>query len=56
VELERLVAADDRVPGVVAALEARDCGGTRGEQVDDLALALVPPLRADDDDARLYGE
>ena len=48
VELEDLVAAHDRVPGVVAALEARDDGRVLGEQIDDLALPLVSPLRADD--------
>ncbi len=46
-----LLAADDqRVAGVVAALESRDRGGALGEQVDDLALALVAPLGPDDDD------
>ena len=52
VELERLAAADDRVAGVVAALEAHDGVGLLGEQVGDLPLALVAPLGADDDDAR----
>ena len=51
VELERLAVADDRVAGVVAALEAHDDVGPLGEQVDDLALALVAPLGADDHDA-----
>ena len=47
----RLDAVDDqRVAGVVAALEADDRLGVVGEPVDDLALALVAPLRADDDD------
>ena len=47
----RLDAADDeRVPGVVAALETDDGLGVVGEPVDDLALAFVAPLRADDDD------
>ena len=46
-----LLAADDqRVAGVVAALEARHRGGAFGQQVDDLALALVAPLGPDDDD------
>ena len=35
-----------RVPGVVPALVARDDGKVRRQQVDDLALALVAPLRA----------
>ena len=37
-------------PGVVAALEAHDARRVVGEPVDDLALALVAPLGADDDD------
>ena len=46
-----LAAADDqRVPGVVSALEARDRGGALRQQIDDLALALIAPLGADDDD------
>jgi hypothetical protein len=36
-------------PGVVAALETRDGGDVVGQPVDDLALALVAPLGADDD-------
>jgi hypothetical protein len=51
VELERLAVADDRVAGVVAALEAHHGVGLLGEQVGDLPLALVAPLGADDDDA-----
>ena len=47
-DLERLAADDDRVPGVRAALVAADDIGFLGEQVDDLALALVAPLRPDD--------
>ena len=36
----------------IAGLVAEPCDGLRtvGEQVDDLALALVTPLGADDDD------
>ena len=41
---------DERVARVVAALEASDGGGALGQQIDDLALALIAPLRADDDD------
>ena len=52
VELELLAVADDRVAGVVAALEAHDRARALGEQVGDLALALVAPLGADYDDAR----
>ena len=47
----RLLLADEqRVTGVVAAAEAHDDVGVAGEDVDDLALALVAPLHADDDD------
>ena len=47
----RLDAADDqRVPGVVAALEADHRLRVVGQPVDDLALAFVAPLGADDDD------
>jgi adenylosuccinate synthase len=48
VELELLAVADDRVTGVVAALEAHDRVGPLGEQVGDLALALIAPLGAND--------
>ncbi len=47
-ELPRLAAADDRVAGVVAALEAHDGIGPLGEQVGDLPLSLIAPLGADD--------
>ena len=47
-DLVRLAVDDDRVPGVRAALVAADEVGVLGEQVDDLALPLVAPLRADD--------
>src|SRR5581483_250465 len=47
----RLLAADHQcVPGVVPALEAHHALGAIGKPVDDLALAFVAPLRADDDD------
>ena len=46
-----LLAADhQRVAGVVAALEAHHALRAVGQPVDDLALALVAPLGADDDD------
>ena len=48
-ELVRLAVGDDRVARVGAALVAADEVRMLGEQIDDLALALVPPLRADDD-------
>ena len=35
--------------GVVPALETGDGGNALGEQVDDLALALIAPLHPDDD-------
>ena len=43
-----LAADDERVARIVAALEAHDHVGPAGEPVDDLAFALVAPLRADD--------
>ena len=46
-ELVGLVADDQRVAGIVAALEADDEIGAAGQPVDDLALALVAPLAAD---------
>ena len=51
-----LLAVDhQRVAGVVAALEAHDRGDALGQQVDDLALALVAPLGADDDEVPGHG-
>ena len=38
---------DQRMAGIVAALEADDDVGLLGQPVDDLALALVAPLGAD---------
>ena len=46
-QLVGLVADDERVAGVVAALEAHDDVGALRQPVDDLALALVAPLGAD---------
>ena len=51
-ELELLVAHEHRVPGVAAALVAGDERVPLGEDVDDLALALVAPLGANDDGCR----
>src|SRR5258707_14959400 len=51
-----LLAGDDqRVAGVVPALEAHHALRAVGQPVDDLALALVAPLRADDDDVARHG-
>jgi hypothetical protein len=41
------IADDEGVAGIVAALETHDDIGTLGQPVDDLALALVAPLRPD---------
>ena len=43
-----LVADDQSVAGIVAALKAHDHVGTARQPVDDLALAFVTPLGADD--------
>ena len=48
-DLVRLVADDDRVPRIGPALVSADHIRALREQVDDLALALVSPLSADDD-------
>ncbi len=40
---------DERVAGIVAALKAHDDVGLLRQPVDDLALPLVAPLGADDD-------
>ena len=44
-----LVVDDHRVTGIVAALVAHHVGVLLRQQVDDLGLALVTPLGADDD-------
>ena len=44
-----LAVDDDRVPGVRPAVVAADEIRVAGKQIDDLALALVAPLGADDD-------
>ena len=49
-KLVGLIADDERVAGVVAALEAHHHIGALRQPVDDLALALIAPLGADDDD------
>ena len=43
---------DQRVAGIVAALEADDDVGLLGQPVDDLAFAFVAPLGADHDNIR----
>ena len=45
-----LVADDDRVAGVVAAVELHDVVDPATQEVGGLALALVAPLGSDDDD------
>ena len=52
----RPAVADDRVAGVVAALEADHHVRVLGEEVGDLPLALVAPLGAHDDDAGHCGK
>ena len=44
-----LAVDDERMAGIVAALEAHDDVGLLRQPVDDLALPLVAPLGADDD-------
>ena len=51
-ELVRLAVRDDRVPGVRPTLVAADEIRMLRQQVDDLPLALVPPLGAHDDGGR----
>ncbi len=55
VQHEVLLADVDRVAGVGAALVAHDPVGALGEHVDELALPLVAPLGADDDDGARLG-
>ena len=49
---KRLTVDDDGVTGVVAALVADDQVHLLGDEVGELALALVAPLGADDDGRR----
>ena len=51
-DLERLVTDDNCVSGVRTALVAAHDVRVLREQVDDLALAFVAPLRPDDDSRR----
>ena len=48
-QLVGLAIDDERMAGIVAALEAHDDIGLLRQPVDDLALPLVTPLGADDD-------
>ena len=47
---ERTVADIDGMPGIVPALITRHDIETLGQKINDLALAFITPLRADDDD------
>ena len=49
-EDDLLLAHDDRVPRIVAALEADDHVRIFGQEIDNFPLALVPPLHADNYD------
>ena len=51
VQLERLAAPHDRVPGVVAALEADHGIRPLGEQIGDLPLSFITPLGANQYDS-----
>ena len=51
-QLVDLAADDERVAGIVTALEPHDDVGLLGQPVDDLALALVAPLGAHDNHVR----
>ena len=48
-QLVGLAVDDERMAGIVTALEAHDDVGLLRQPVDDLALPLVAPLGADDD-------
>jgi hypothetical protein len=48
VQHHALAVVQQRVPGVVSAAVADHDVGVLGEEVDDLALALVAPEQADD--------
>ena len=54
-ELERLAVDDHRVAGIRPTLVAADDVRLLREQVDDLALPFVAPLRTDDDGGRHDG-
>ena len=46
-DLEGAQFIDDRMPGIVAAVEARDKIEVPGEGVDGFSFALIPPLRSE---------
>ena len=46
-KLVGLAVYDERVPGIMPALEAHHDIGALGKPIDDLAFAFVAPLRAD---------
>jgi hypothetical protein len=51
-----LLAVDDqRVTGIVTALEACDSSRAIREQIHDLSLAFITPLGADDNDILTHG-
>jgi hypothetical protein len=52
VQRQLLVAMDNRVACIVASLVAHDIIVVTGDEVRDLALALVAPLGADENGAR----
>lgn len=51
VEGEVAVAEAHRVPGVVTALIAHHAVERGAEEIDDLPLALVPPLQSENDES-----
>src|SRR5207302_8337588 len=51
-KFKRRAVDDERVAGIVAALEAHDDVGLLGQPIDDFAFALVAPLGTDHHDVR----
>jgi hypothetical protein len=54
-ENELVVANDHRMTGVGAALVTHDEIGALREDIDDLALPLIPPLRSHNHNATPFG-
>src|SRR4030095_11000833 len=54
VENKPLLADDNRMTGIMAALEADDQIGRLGQKVHNLPLALVSPLGSNNDDVGHY--